>query len=49
MACSKCKKKERFQELESTTDFISSGVIIFGIVWSLFAIYGVYSLIKLFI
>ena len=49
MACSKCKKKERFQELESSTEFISNGVIIFGIVWSLLSIYVVFSLITLFI
>ena len=49
MACSKCKKKEKFQELESSTEFISKGVLVFGIVWSLLALYGLYSIIKLFI
>ncbi len=49
MACSKCKKQERIEEFEKTTEFVSNGVVVFVIVWSLFAIYGIYSLITKFI
>lgn len=49
MACIKCKKQERIEEFEKTTEFVSKGVVVFVIVWSLFAIYGIYSLITKFI
>jgi len=49
MACSKCKKQERIEEFEKSTEFVSKGVIMFVIIWSLFAIYGIYSLITKFI
>lgn len=49
MACSSCKKKEKFEELKSSTEFVSKGIIIFSIVWSALALYGLYSIIKLFI
>lgn len=49
MACSKCKKQERIEGFEKSTEFVSKGVIMFVIIWSLFAIYGIYSLITKFI
>lgn len=49
MACSKCKKKERVEEFKKTTEFVDKGVIVFVIVWSLFSIYGIYTLISKFI
>lgn len=49
MACSKCKKKEQIVDFEKGTEFVERGVIIFVIVWSLFAIYGIYSFINNFI
>jgi hypothetical protein len=49
MSCTKCKKKERIDEFEKSTEFISNGIIVFVIMWSLFAIYGIYSLISKFI
>ena len=45
MACSKCKKKKQIMDFEKSTEFMDKGVIIFVIVWSLFAIYGIYSVI----
>jgi hypothetical protein len=32
-------------DFEKSTEFMDKGVIIFVIVWSLFAIYGIYSVI----
>ncbi len=49
MACSKCKKQERIEEFEKSTEFIGKGVITFVIIWSLFAVYGIYTLISKFI
>jgi len=49
MACSKCKKQERIEEFEKSTEFINKGVIAFVIIWSLFAVYGIYTLISKFI
>ena len=49
MACSECKKKEKIKELQTSTEFVSKGVIIFAVVWSLLALYGLYSIIKLFL
>jgi hypothetical protein len=46
MSCTKCKKKERIVEFEKSTEFIDKGVILFVIVWSLFAIYGIYTFIN---
>lgn len=45
MGCSKCKKREQILDFEKSTEFMNKGVVIFVIVWSLFAIYGIYSLI----
>jgi hypothetical protein len=49
MGCSKCKKQERLDELKKSSEYINNGVVIFVIIWSLFAVYGVYSLIENFI
>lgn len=50
MGCSKCKKKNLLKEkYDETTSFVSSGVVIFAIVWTIFAVYGVYSLIVKFL
>lgn len=46
MSCSKCKQKNRFKEgFEKTTDLVDKKIIWFIVVWSVFALYGVYSLI----
>jgi hypothetical protein len=44
MGCSKCKKKEKtvFNEIEGMSSYVVWGMII----WSLFALYGIYSLIS---
>ncbi len=49
MACTKCKKQERVEEFKKSTEFIDKGVVIFVIIWSSFAIYGIYSFISKFI
>jgi hypothetical protein len=50
MACSKCKKKSLFkEELEKSTDLVGTGILVFFIIWSLFAGYGIYSLISKFL
>jgi hypothetical protein len=49
MGCSKCKKQEHLDELKKSSEYINNGVVIFVIIWSLFAVYGVYSLIENFI
>jgi hypothetical protein len=45
MACSSCKKKELKEEVIKSGEFVSKGVIIFAVIWSLLGIYGLYSLI----
>ncbi len=46
MSCSNCKKKSKIrEEIKNGTDFVGRGVIYFFIIWSLLAIYGLYSLI----
>jgi hypothetical protein len=46
MACNKCKKKEQIVDFEKSTEFMNKGVVIFVIIWSLFAIYGIYTLVN---
>jgi hypothetical protein len=46
MACSKCKNKDKTrEELMKTADFINKGTIWFIVVWSVLAVYGLYTLI----
>ena len=45
MACSTCKKKQLREEVEMTTQFVSTGIVIFTIVWFLLGGYGLYTLI----
>lgn len=48
MACSKCKQKRNFnQEFAKKTEFVGKGIVWFLIIWSLLALYGIYSLIAL--
>ena len=49
MACSNCKNKEKIDDLMNTSEFVSKGAVWFMVIWSLFAIYGVYSLITKFL
>lgn len=50
MACSSCKKKNRFKEkYEETTAFVGNATVIFILIWSAFAIYGIYSLVTKFL
>jgi hypothetical protein len=45
MGCSKCKQKNRFkEEFGKTTELIDKKVLWFVIIWSGFAIYGLFSL-----
>jgi hypothetical protein len=46
MACKKCKQNRDFKE---ELDYLDKYVIVFVIIWSLLAIYGLISLIKIFI
>lgn len=47
MACSNCKKRNEIkQEINQGTEFVSKGVIWFVIIWSLFALYGIYTFIR---
>ena len=45
MACSTCKKKQLREGVEKTTQFVSTGIVIFTIVWFLLGGYGLYTLI----
>jgi hypothetical protein len=45
MACNTCKKKQLREEVEKTTQFVSTGIVIFTIVWFLLGGYGLYTLI----
>lgn len=45
MACSTCKKKQLREEVEKTTKFVSTSIVIFTIVWFLLGGYGLYTLI----
>lgn len=45
MACQTCKKKQFKDEVEKTTKFVSTGVIVFTIIWFLLGGYGLYTLI----
>jgi hypothetical protein len=50
MGCKECKKKSEFKEkYEETTSYIEKYTILFVIVWSALAVYGLYSLINKFI
>ena len=50
MACSECKKNSNLkEEINNTGKFVSKGVIITFIVWTILGIYGLISLISKFI
>jgi hypothetical protein len=47
MGCSECKKKQTMkEEMLESSKFVSNAVVWFVIVWSGFAIYGIYTLIS---
>ncbi len=47
MACSECKKKQSIKEdMLDNVKFVSNAVVWFVVVWSGFAIYGIYTLIS---
>ena len=47
MSCESCKKKSDFQEeVKKSTSFVGTGVVVFAIVWTLLAIYGLISLVQ---
>jgi hypothetical protein len=46
MACSKCKKKEMYKELESQVNSVSKWVIIVLISLTVSAVYGIYTFIS---
>lgn len=46
MGCSKCKKNQTIKdEVLRSTEFVEKSVIWFVIIWSIFGLYGLYSLI----
>jgi hypothetical protein len=45
MSCTKCKKREKYEEFKESTKFVENGTIIFVVIWSMLAIYGLYTLI----
>lgn len=46
MSCSKCKKRDRIkQEIEDGLGSVNKGVIWGIVIWTIFAVYGIYSLI----
>lgn len=50
MGCSSCKeKKDIKEELLKSSEYVSRGIVWFVIIWSLFAVFGIYSFIKLFV
>jgi hypothetical protein len=51
MACAKCKKNknELNKSFEKKIDLVGKGVVIFAIIWSLLAIYGLFSLFNKFL
>ena len=49
MSCSTCKQKNLKTEMEDTTKFVSSGIVIFAIIWSVLGIYGLITLIGKFL
>jgi hypothetical protein len=47
MSCESCKKKNDFQEeVKNSTSFVGKGVVVFVIVWTMLAIYGLVNLIQ---
>ena len=47
MACKECKKKSELKEdIIKSGEFVSKGVIVFAIAWTLLAIYGLVTLIS---
>lgn len=50
MGCSKCKENKGIQqEIYDSTKLVEKKVIIFVVIWFLFGLYGVYSLITKFL
>jgi hypothetical protein len=50
MGCTNCKNKESLKrEIYESTKIVDRGVVIFAIVWSALAIYGLISLIGKFL
>lgn len=51
MACTNCKKNssESYKDVYDKTNDFPKGIVLFVIVWSGFAIYGIYSLISKFL
>lgn len=45
MACSNCKKKSNIMTDLTNSKYLGNGMTWFVIIWSLLAIYGLYSLI----
>ena len=51
MACTNCKKNsgETYKDVYEKTGGFPKGIVVFTIIWTLLAIYGLYSLITKFI
>jgi hypothetical protein len=50
MACKECKKKSEFkEEMLKSSEFVSKGIIVFAITWTLLGLYGLVTLISKFI
>lgn len=46
MACSECKKKKSFKDLQNKGDIITKRFMWFIVIWTLFGLYGLYELIN---
>jgi hypothetical protein len=50
MACTSCKQKRNLDEkFKESASFVPKGVIVFTIIWSCLAIYGLITLISKFL
>lgn len=50
MTCSSCKEKKKVKEdIYTSTDRTDKKLILFFVIWSGFAIYGIISFVKLFV
>jgi hypothetical protein len=50
MSCTNCKEKRNVkEEIVKSGEFVSNGIIWFAIIWTIFGLYGLYSLIHKFL
>lgn len=49
MACASCKKKELRRQFDEMSEYSTKYAVWFLVIWSGFAIYGIYSLVTKFL